>query len=138
MDKSNEFLKQFAALEMDHARNVSRIIKTYKEELSRKGPNPSVAKVTQARYIFCYFFKYFVVHSFESNNPGENTVLNSSLNQSWHNYLTETEGLMAFRLGLAEKLDIDLRKTLKHKSKDNDKANNQVIIILFLDCFKLF
>ncbi|KAI8927689.1 hypothetical protein BC831DRAFT_451270 [Entophlyctis helioformis] len=100
MEKTNEFMKQMAVIESEYGRNVQRLVKQYKDDIARKSNDKVNAQ----------FYK---------------AVLSSTLSQSFVFMLNETEQLANQRVEMADKLDTDIRKSMKHRGKDNEKANKQ-------------
>eukprot|EP00842_Homolaphlyctis_polyrhiza_P004267 jgi/Hompol1/4841/HPOL_003935-RA len=100
MEKANDFMKQAAQLEADYAKALQKLAKQHKDEVARKLNDKTNATFNKA-------------------------VLGSTLSQSWMAILTETEAIASYHIERAEKIDTDIRKSIKHKGKDNEKSNRQ-------------
>ncbi|KAJ8327162.1 hypothetical protein BDV3_000285 [Batrachochytrium dendrobatidis] len=100
MEKINDFMKQILTIQADAARNMQKVTKQHKEEISRK-LNEKV------------------------NSNFNKAVLGSTLSQTWMLILNETEAIANYKLEVCDKIEADVRKNIKHRAKDNEKINKQ-------------
>ncbi|KAJ3055216.1 Formin-binding protein 1, partial [Rhizophlyctis rosea] len=96
LDRLNDFLKKRAEIEADYAKSLQKLVRGHKDELAKKSSEKSVGTFQKA-------------------------VQSGSVSQSWSQLLNETDNLAACHLNVSTTLDIDLRKSVKSQSKENEK-----------------
>ncbi|TPX44980.1 hypothetical protein SeMB42_g04148 [Synchytrium endobioticum] len=94
----NSFLKKRVAIEHEYATALSRLVKGHKDEHQKRSTDRSAGSFQKA-------------------------VLSSTVAQSWLQLLNETDNMALAHATIAERLETDVRKSLKKQLKENDKSN---------------
>ncbi|KAI9325314.1 hypothetical protein DFJ73DRAFT_869932 [Zopfochytrium polystomum] len=92
----NEFMKKRAEIELEYSRSMGRLIKPYKDEIARRSGDKKASPVTKA-------------------------IVDSTSMQAWTQVLAEAENIATIHQSISDKLDHELRKTIKYQANDNDK-----------------
>ncbi|KAJ3326557.1 hypothetical protein HDU76_012819 [Blyttiomyces sp. JEL0837] len=93
MENINEFLKKRADLEAEYAKGLQKLVKPFREDFMRKASDK----------------KGYV-----------KAIVGSTSFQAWTQMLNEADNAATVHLGISEKLDTELRKTIKHQARDNE------------------
>ncbi|TPX31132.1 hypothetical protein SmJEL517_g05473 [Synchytrium microbalum] len=94
----NSFLKKRASIEQEYATSLTKLVKAHKDEYTKKSTDKSAGSFQKA-------------------------VLSSTVAQSWLQLLNETENMASSHTTISEKMELDLRKPLKIRLKENEKNN---------------
>ncbi|KAJ3283333.1 Formin-binding protein 1 [Rhizoclosmatium sp. JEL0117] len=89
----NEFMKRRAEIEAEYAHSLQKLVKPCKDEITKKMGRGGVAV---------------------------KTVLESSMGKAWQQMLVEADSVATVHFGISDKINTELRKTLKYQSKEND------------------
>ncbi|KAJ3412359.1 Formin-binding protein 1 [Chytridiales sp. JEL 0842] len=92
----NEFMKKRSDIEAEYARSLQRLTKTYKDELARKATDKRSPQYNKA-------------------------VTESTMHGAWTQVLAEADNVANHHLLISEKLNTELRKTIKYQAQDNEK-----------------
>ncbi|KAJ3142557.1 Formin-binding protein 1 [Physocladia obscura] len=90
----NEFMKRRAEIEAEYGHSLQKLVKPYRDEIAKKttkGGLPIKA------------------------------LLESSLGKAWQQVLTEADNVATIHFGVSDKINTELRKTIKYQSQDNEK-----------------
>ncbi|KAI8621808.1 hypothetical protein BC830DRAFT_73493 [Chytriomyces sp. MP71] len=90
----NEFMKKRADIEADYAHALQKLIKPYRDEIAKK-----LVKGT----------------------PHTKVLLESSFGRAWQQILSEADNIATIHFGVNDKINTELRKTIKYQSQDNEK-----------------
>ncbi|KAJ3216573.1 hypothetical protein HDU67_009267 [Dinochytrium kinnereticum] len=96
----NEFMKKRAEIEADYSRNLSRMVKPYKDELAKRMGDKKAG-------------------------PYNKALMSSTMMQAWTQLLNQTESEAAVRNAVSEKIDTELRKSVKTKAKEYEKKSKE-------------
>ncbi|KAJ3109623.1 Formin-binding protein 1 [Phlyctochytrium planicorne] len=97
----NEFMKRRAEIEAEYSKNLQRLVKPYKDELTKRMSDKKSGSYNKA-------------------------LLSSTLMQAWTQLLNQTENEGLVRNTVAEKIDTDLRKSVKVQAKELDKRQKEI------------
>ncbi|KAI9199592.1 uncharacterized protein BJ171DRAFT_518017 [Polychytrium aggregatum] len=95
MDRIYEFMKKRAELEMDYAKGLQKLAKSYRDDPSKK--MTGIQKMVQA----------------------------SSVMQSWNLLLNEVESLGNCHQSVADQIETDIRRPMKQQSKDIERFTKE-------------
>ncbi|KAJ1569095.1 hypothetical protein HK405_009966 [Cladochytrium tenue] len=95
----NDFMKRRAEIEAEYSRSLQRLVKPYRDEIAKKAADkrgsPVIKAVAERR--------------------------SSTSMQAWTQILTEAENVATVHQTLSDRLDHELRKTVKYQANDNEK-----------------
>ncbi|KAJ3380059.1 hypothetical protein HDU84_006194 [Entophlyctis sp. JEL0112] len=90
----NEFMKRRAEIEAEYGHALQKLSKACRDDMARKLAKGSV---------------------------GCKAVYESSLGKAWQQVLEEADAVATIHFGLSDKVNTELRKTIKYQSQDNEK-----------------
>ncbi|KAJ3146087.1 Formin-binding protein 1 [Irineochytrium annulatum] len=96
----NDFMKKRAEIESEYAKGLQRLVKPLKDELTKKMGEQKGSTYNKA-------------------------TIGSSVMQAWKQLLSQTENEALSTLTVAEKMNTELRKTVKNQAKENEKKNKE-------------
>ncbi|KAI8842812.1 hypothetical protein BJ741DRAFT_591958 [Chytriomyces cf. hyalinus JEL632] len=90
----NEFMKKRADIEADYAHALQKLVKPYRDDITKK-----LVKAA----------------------PHTKALLDSSMGKAWQQVLNEADNIATIHFGVNDKINTELRKTIKYQSQDNEK-----------------
>ncbi|KAJ3328260.1 Formin-binding protein 1 [Blyttiomyces sp. JEL0837] len=96
MQSLNDFMKRRAEIEAEYSKSLQKLVKPFKDELAKKAADKKAT-------------------------PRSKAISDSTMTQAWASILAEAESLAEIHHQVSEKVDTDLRKSIKHQAQENEK-----------------
>ncbi|KAI9334015.1 hypothetical protein BDR26DRAFT_805634, partial [Obelidium mucronatum] len=90
----NEFMKSRAEIEANYAHQIQKLVKPHKDEIAKKSAKGGLSS---------------------------KILMESSLGKAWVQILNEADNVATIHFGTSDKINTELRKTIKYQSQDNEK-----------------